>query len=245
MANSENTPAKAYGNFLDMIHQAEAMDGYNPSNENLLVPSMKTLHADGTAALDLYQSSKAIMLAGKKERVRTVEVVKDISRRVVNLLKASGADAKKIEQAMTIHRLIHGYKAPGAGKVVEAAEAPTEDEAKKRANKQGSQDSLVQNFQQLIHVIKMEPLYKPNEADLKVASLEALVNKFKTDDAAVAAASAVWEKSKAKLAKLYNGIPKGAKAVMTALKLYVKAAFGANSREYKAIARIAVPVLRF
>jgi hypothetical protein len=245
MAISEQTPARAFGNFLDMIQKVESMDGYNPNSTHLMVPEMNKLHAEGTAALDAYQSLKAIMLAGKKERVESVGVVKETSRRVVSLLKACGASESKIEQAMAIYRLIHGYKAPGSSKPAEITTEPADDEAKKKSNKQGSQDSLVQNFQNLIQVIKTERLYNPNEADLKVAGLESRVNKFKADDLAVATAEAACDRAKDRLKKVYNTRTTGAEDVMRGMKLYVKAVFGPNSPEYKSVAKIIVPALRF
>jgi hypothetical protein len=245
MANSENTPAKALGNFLDIITKVELNGNYMPSNTYLLSSSMKILHTDASLALDAFHSNKAIMLSAKKERVKTVDLVKTTSRRVVNFLKASGADDDKIEQAMAMYRMIHGYKAPGPVKPVATVTPNTADDTKKKSNKQGSQDSLVQNFQKLIHVLKTETLYKPNEADLKITGLDALVTKFKADDLAAATADAASEKAKASLEKIFDDPKKGVQVVMAGVKLYAKAAFGASSMEYKSLAKIKTPTLAF
>jgi hypothetical protein len=245
MATSENTPAKALGNFLDLITKVESNAGYMPSNASLLTPSMKILHADASTTLDTFHSSKAVMLASKKERARTVDIVKITSRRVVNFLKASGADDGKIEQAMAIYRMIHGYKAPGTTKVGEPVAAASAEETKKKSNKQGSQDSLVQNFQKLIHVLKTEPLYKPNEIELKITGLDALVTKFKADDLTTSTADAACEKARATLEKIFDDPKKGVKAVMSGVKLYSKAVYGAGSMEYKSVAKIKTPSLTF
>jgi hypothetical protein len=245
MATSENTPAKALGNFLDIITKVESNGNYMPSNTTLLSSSMKILHADASNALDTFHSNKAVMLAARKDRAKTVDVVKATSRRVVNFLKASGADDSKIEQAMAIYRMIHGYDAPGAGKPLATVTPAPADATKKKSNKQGSQDSLVQNFQKLIHVLKTEMLYKPNEADLKIAGLDALVTKFKNDDLAASTADAASEKAKANLEKIFDDPKKGVQVVMSGVKLYAKAAFGANSMEYKNLAKIKTPTLTF
>jgi hypothetical protein len=238
MAKSENTPAKALGNFLDIIQKVESNENYRPSNPNLVVVTMKTLHADASAALDNFHACKAILLASKKERVKTVEEVKTTSRRVVNFLKACGADPAKIEQAMTIFRLIHGYRAPSTVRNSDSQATGTEEETRKKSNKQGSQDSLVQNFQKLIQVLKTEALYTPNEADLQIASLEALVMRFKTDDLATSTADAATERAKVKLKKLFDDPRGGVNVVMSAVKLYSKAAFGTQSPEYASLVKL-------
>ena len=245
MATSENTPAKALGNFLDMIQQVEANENYKPSNQYLLPEQMKQLHTDASAALDSFHSSKAIMLASKKERVKTVKAVKDISRRVISFLKACGADPEKIEQAMAIYRLIHGYKAPGNVEPTENQPPANGEDSKKKSNRQGSQDSLVENFNKLIKVIKTEPLYTPNEADLKVAGLEALVGKFKTDDLATAIADAASERARGRLKNLFDDPRKGVNVVMAGVKLYSKAAFGSRSAEYASLSKIKFPRVNF
>jgi hypothetical protein len=238
ISNTENTPAKALGNFLDMIQRVELNENYKPSNPSLVVAALKTLHADASAALDSFHSSKAILISSKKERVKTVEQVKATSMRVVNFLKACGAERTKIEQAMTIYRMIHGYKSPGTVKPVEGATQIEGEEVRKKSTKQGSQDSLVQNFQKLIQVLKTEVLYNPNEKDLSIEGLEALVNKFKTDDLATATADAAMERAKVKLTKLFDDPRTGVNVVMPAMKLYSKAAFGAKSPEYAGIVKI-------
>jgi hypothetical protein len=238
MATSEHTPAKALGNFLDMITKVESHAAYMPSNAALLPASMKILHADASAALDAFHSNKAIMLATKKDRAKTVDLVKDTSRRVVNFLKASGAEQTKVEQAMAIFRMIHGYKAPGSTKPTSPTTPPTDEEQKKKSNKQGSQDSLVQNFQKLIQVLKTETLYNPNETELKISGLDSLVTKFKADDLSSATSEATCEKSRATLERLFEDPKKGVKAVMNGVKLYTKAVFGASSLEYKTLVKI-------
>jgi hypothetical protein len=245
MATSENTPAKALGNFLDMITKVESNGGYMPSNASLLTPSMKILHADASAALDSFHSTKAIMQASKKDRVKTVDTVKTTSRRVVNFLKASGADEGKIDQAMAIYRMIHGYKAPGATKPITTGTPTAVEETKKKSNKQGSQDSLVQNFQKLIHVLKTETLYKPNEIELKITALDALVARFKADDLGASTADAACDKARASLEKIFDDPKKGVKVVMAGVKLYSKAVFGSDSMEFKSLAKIRTPTVAF
>ena len=241
MANAENTPAKALGNFLDMIKQVEANENYKPSNPYLLAESMKQLHSNASAALDSFHSSKAIMVACKKERVKTVGIVKEISRRVVNFLKACRTSVGKIEQAMAIYRLIHGYKAPGSVKSTPSEPPSNGEDAKKKSNKQGSQDSLVQNFSKLIQVLKTEPLYTPNEPELKITGLEALVQRFKNDDLATATADAANERARMRLKKLFEDPQNGVNAVMGGVKLYSKAAFGTRSAEYASLSKIKLP----
>jgi hypothetical protein len=242
MAHSEKTPARLMAYFTDMTEITSSMEGYDPSNANLAVEAMRTLHASTTLTLDEFHTVKAALATGRKDRAQIVKSVKDMSRRALNFLKACGCGESKIEQAVSIYRDIQGYTTPSAVESGEQGTNSSEEESKKRSDRQGSQSSLVENFLKLVKVLKAEPLYQPKEADLKIPALESLVATYKVMQKDVSAAEAKWAKVQAKLDQSFNGQKKGVSDVMTDVKKYVLAAYGPTSPEYKSVKKI--PVFR-
>jgi hypothetical protein len=119
-------------------------------------------------------------------------------------------------------------------KVADNPATPDIDESKLSVSaSQMSFDNRIANFEELINLLETSGSYNPNEADLQITALEAVLADMKAIN--TAAVNAVNEARAARIARdqtLYND-DIGIVALANLVKKYVKALFGANSPQYK------------
>jgi len=101
-----------------------------------------------------------------------------------------------------------------------------------------SYDNRLDNFDKLIQLLSSIPLYTPNEAELKVASLKNLYTDLKTKNTAVI--NAITPLSNARISRNETLYKADIGLVDTALdvKTYIKSLFGATSPQYKQISKL-------
>ena len=91
----------------------------------------------------------------------------------------------------------------------------------------------------LVELLGKEAAYKPNETDLKVSALEALLAKMKGANSTVAGAYTDYRNALAgRDAFLYNDLT-GLVQLSKQVKLYVKLVYGAQSAQYKQVSGLA------
>ena len=101
-----------------------------------------------------------------------------------------------------------------------------------------SYDNRLDNLDKLIQLLSSIPLYTPNEAELKVASLKNLYTDLKTKNTAVI--NATTPLSNARISRNETLYKADIGLVDTALdvKTYIKSLFGATSPQYKQISKL-------
>ena len=144
-----------------------------------------------------------------------------------------------IEDAKTINRKIQGSR-KGGNNTPTPSEPPNPDEPQPDGTSvsQQSYDSLIENFARLVDLVSSEPTYTPNEVELQVATLTALVTDLRAKNTAVINANTAL--SNARLSRnitLYKE-KTGLVDVAGEVKKYVKSVFGATSPQYKQISKI-------
>jgi hypothetical protein len=104
-----------------------------------------------------------------------------------------------------------------------------------------SQQSIVmrtKNFADFIQILKNEPLYKPNEPDLKVPSLTAYLDDLTAANNDAASKIPAVENARIKRNALFYTDGTGMVDVAADCKKYIKGAFGATSQEFKSVSGI-------
>jgi hypothetical protein len=182
-STSETGHAKNVANFEDLISFCNGYGAtYNPSRDALIIAKITALQTEAKANLQQAKTTKTSFDNATNARQLAFKDLKPLATKVVNALAVSGATALAVADTKTINRKIQGAKANGGTKT---AATPTEPNAPTPTDKtistsQQSYDSLIDHFTKLIESIAQESSYKPNEADLQTATLQAKLDSLKT-----------------------------------------------------------------
>jgi hypothetical protein len=221
---------------------------YNPSNSEILLSDLTTLHDQSKATVKDVKTSKAPFDDVEGKRKLIFKPLKPLSTKVLGALRGANAPSTVIADAETINRKIQGKRADNS--VVETPVGdPSDSEQAKQTPKdkisvsQQSYDMQIDHFDKLIQVVTIEPKYPPNENPVKVTTLEdykTQLEKVNTDvkNSYVPYSNAMIARNK----KLYNP-ETGLVARAQIVKNYVKSIFGASSPEYKLINKLRFKVI--
>lgn len=230
---SESGDMKLLGNFSQLIELISLDPNYNPANPALPVPALNTRKTAGLAAVGDVGAKEAAFKAVVNDRQDLFEGVPGLMTRSGNMLKASGASKKIIDDAKGVARKVTGQrKTP---KVKDDPKTPQNEAAKSHSVSQLSYANIAGNVADYIAIVATVPGYQPNEASLTIAGMNALVADLNAKNAAVNAAFAALSAARGvrdQLLYLNDDC-----VVNTALlvKAYVRAAFGPASQLFKSI----------
>ncbi len=237
-STSETGHAKNVANFEDLISFCTAYGAaYNPSKDSLTIIKLKELETASKQTLQQVKTNKTSFDIATNARQTAFKDLKPLATKIVNALAVSGASTLSLADAKTVNRKIQGAKANASAKI---ANAPTDPNAPSVSDKtistsQQSYDSIIDHFTKIIETVSQETNYKPNETELKTATLQTKLISLKTANTALINGYTNW--SNARISRnitLYNPLTG---LVQTALdvKKYVKSVFGATSPQFKQV----------
>lgn len=211
---------------------------YNPSRNELKLDELNKKRDEANAALADVKHAKAMLKQAIADRQTIFSLLKPLATRVLNALKASGISDKAVDSASSINRKIQGRRA-AAVKMMPAEENAEETPKRTISVSQQSFDNQVDHFLQIIAILEIQPLYQPNEPDLKIDALKNYVQKLQDANQIVTkAATAQTNALAARDAVLYSDHT-GMVDIALSVKKYVLSVFGTNSPEYKRISAFA------
>lgn len=229
----ESGDMKLLGNFRKLIDFISAETNYNPTNPLLATTALETLYTDALAAVNDIPVKLAPNKVAINERQIAFDELPALVRRSRNVLKASGASPELISDAETYVRKITGKrKTP---KVVDNPDAPEAEASVSISASQLSFENQLGNFRSLNQILMNEPLYSPNEDELKTGKFTNLANNLEVQNNAVRASFVPLSNSRAaRDGQLYNG-ENSVLNVARQVKDYVKGALGTDSNLYRQI----------
>ena len=237
-STSETGHAKNVANFEDLISFCNGYGpSYNPSKNALTVPNLTILQNQAKAILQQTKTNKTSFDNATNARQLAFKDLKPLATKVVNALAVSGATTLAVANLKTINRKIQGAKANGTAKTPTTLAdpnppAPTD---KTISTSQQSYDSLIDHFTKLIDTVSQDDNYKPNEIDLKTATLQTKLDTLKSANTDLINGFTKWSNARiSRNVTLYNPL---IGLVQTALevKKYVKSVFGATSSQFKQV----------
>ncbi len=214
---------------------------YAPSKASIKIPAMTTLHTAGKNILQSVKVAKTAYDTATNAREIGFAFLKKLSTRIINALEATDASQQLIDDALTVNRKIQGGRAK---KIIEepasdnTTEGSTEPEHKNISVSQQSFDNLIDHFAKLIQVISSEPLYVPNEIDLKVTALNLQLTSLKAFNTAVINAHTAYTNAIISRNSILYQPASGLVDTAYEVKKYVKSVFGAVSPQFKQISKI-------
>jgi len=232
-STSETGHAKNVANFQDLISFVTAYGPtYNPAQQAIKLNELNILHTNAKNALNTVHTKLAVFIDEINKRQLAFEPLNKLTTRLIAALDASGPTQKIVADARTFARKITGARK--SKKIL----TPNPDDPKSISASQQSYDMRLENFRKLIELLKIEPLYNPNETDLKIASLNSLASDLELKNTHLTNANT--DLSNARIARnniLYTQNT-GLYDIQFEVKKYVKSVFGASSPQYNQIKSI-------
>jgi hypothetical protein len=240
MANSNETGhAKNVANFEELIGFCKGYGAtYNPSKPAIKVEGLAALLAQAQAALATLKAAKTNYDNATNNREVAFAPLKKLSTKIINALAAVGAEQQTIDDATTSHAKVHGRRLAAKKVKNTGKEAGISAEPTSNSVSQQSYDGQVENFAQLVQTVSAEPLYQPNEAELQIPSLSALLANLRSLNTEVITAKAALSNARIGRDKILYADETGLRDVALAVKQYMLSVFGKTSAEYKQVGSI-------
>lgn len=235
-STSETGHAKNVANLEELISFCTAYGTtYNPSKNNIKLTALNTLFTSAKNTLQSVKSSKVSFDNGTNTREIAFEPLRKLATRIINALEATDAKQQTIDDARTINRKIQGTRS-GSKKPVPATEStPASTQI---SVSQQSYDNLIDSFAKLIQLVTAEPLYTPNESDLKVTALNTLLTTLKTANTAVINTTTSYSNSRISRDTTLYGSDTGLVDTALEVKKYIKSVYGSTSPQYKQVSKL-------
>ena len=241
MANtSETGHANNVANFDALISSVIAFGTtYNPSKDSLKIPALQSLLANAKESANALNTAMSAYSVAVDARELAFEPTSKLFTKVSNALKASNSSSQVDESAQTIFRKLQGRRA--SAKLTDEEKKALEAEGKEVNQISASQmgyDSRVENLDKLIALLQSVPEYNPNEEELKIVSLQALLASLKTKNSEVVTTYIQLSNARTVRNEVFYKPISGLTDIASDVKTYIKSVFGATSPQYKQISKL-------
>lgn len=179
---------KLLGNFRKLIDYVSADSTYNPSNATLNETALEAQYSSALSSVQEVADKMAPNKLAIDARQTAFDALGALVKRSRNLLKASGASTKVLDDAETFVRKLTGVrKSPKSKDVPDDPNTPENEADVNHSASQMSYDNRVGNFGGYLAILKNVPEYNPNETDLKLTGLNATLADLQAKNDAVSA----------------------------------------------------------
>ena len=239
-STSETGHAKNVANLDTLISFVTSYGtAYNPSRTTIRLAALQALSTSSKNSINAVNAALPAYSNAVAAREAAFAPVSKLVTRVLNALKATDTTQQIDDNALTLVRKLRGSRAtPKLTDDEKKALVAEGKETKEVSSSQMSFDSRIDTLDKLIKLLASIPLYAPNEAELRVATLTTLLADLRAKNAAVITATAPL--SNARIARndiLYKPIT-GLIDTALDVKTYIKSLYGATSPQYKQISKL-------
>jgi hypothetical protein len=205
---------------------------YNPANPVIKVPALQSLYSTAKDALRKVTDTNQEFNKATNIRLVAFDRLRPISTTIVSALIASGATKETIDDAKGFHRKIHGRRALTAKVVPVDPDLPAPVSI---SASQQSYDQLIEHLAGMVAVVKLVPMYAPNEPELSVVGLSDLLTELENKNQAVVDTHEAVTTARIARNKILYAENTGLVDIAGLVKKYVLSVFKASSAEYKHI----------
>lgn len=210
---------------------------FNPSKAAIKPTALSNLLTSAQHSIEAVKTMRTEYDNAVNNRNQAFDELPKFMTRIVNALASTEASPATVKEAYIFSNRMRPQ--PKLRPAIPSGNANAESEpASTRSISQLDFDSKTDNFEALVKVVSLEPFYKPNEADLKVASLREKAASLNSMNTVVINTQVALSNARADRNKLLyetNGIHDSSKAI----KHYVKGVFGFQSTAYRQISGLA------
>lgn len=230
---NESGHAKNIANFASYISIVTTFGAaYKTPVPSITVAAMQTNLTNFETAKNSVTPKSSAETIALNERQAVFDPLSPLVTRIVNAAAVSVNDRLFSNDLRTIARKLQGRRA--SAKTDDDPATPGIDESKQgNSASQMSFDNRIANFEELVNLLTTSGSYTPNESELQITALEAMLADLKAKN--TAAVNAVNQARAARIARdelLYNDT-NGIIDLANLVKKYVKSLFGATSPQYK------------
>jgi hypothetical protein len=212
---------------------------YNPTRPGLKLAALNTLLASGKNAVNAVSATQPALKLACDAREISFKSLSPLVTKVINALKATDTSELVDNSAQSLARKIQGRRAtPKKTEEQKKIAAEAGKEIVEISSSQMSYDSRLDNFDKLIKLLSSVPLYVPNEADLKITALTAVLNDLKNKNTAVTNAEVPLNNARIVRNNVLYKQDTGLVDIALDVKTYIKSVYGATSPQYKKISKI-------
>ncbi|MFA4851125.1 MAG: hypothetical protein WC599_01265 [Bacteroidales bacterium] len=194
---------------------------YNPTKDPIKLPALNTLFTNAKNSLTAVYTTLALFDNATNAREIAFAPLSKLVARILNALDSADASRQVVKDAKIITGKIQGRRA-----------TLNSSEPVNISASQISFDNRIENFSKLITLLKSEPLYAPNETDLKLPSLNTLLVLLKIANTAIVNATTQLGNARINRNKILYNAGTGLYNIQLEVKKYIKSVFGATSPEY-------------
>ncbi|HTN46629.1 MAG TPA: hypothetical protein VL098_09810 [Flavipsychrobacter sp.] len=232
--SKETGHARNLAHFESLIAFCTAYGGdYNPAKPALTVSGLQEIHLRAKNALAAVHNARTTYDLAVNARQDAFKGLKALATRITNALEASGASESTMVNAKAINK-----KLQGGGSAARSAPADPADPAATTRSISTSQlgyDNLIEHFAKYIELLLQEPIYKPNEEDLKIAGLQQKMAELQAVNTALIQAYTTLSNARLQRDHIILDPVIGLVQIASEVKKYVKSLFGATSPQAKQI----------
>lgn len=230
----EKGHAKNIANFAQIISILNGFGAaYNPSNSLIKIPALTAAHAAASSAFADSDEAEAAETVAVNERAAAFEPLGKLVTRISNAAAVNITDRRFLDDLATIARKITGRR---AGKTADDPATLDIDESKQTVSaSQMSFDNRIQNFAELIALLKTQTAYAPNETELQTPALEAELANLRNKNTAAVNAEIAAANARDQRNELLYDEPEGLLARVSLIKKYVKSFADPDSPQYQQI----------
>lgn len=235
-STTETGHAKNVATFEDLVSFCTAYGApYNPSKPALKLAALTAQLTAVNAALQSVKVAKTAYDNATNAREIAFKPLRALATKIVSALAATEAASQTVDDVKSTNNKIQGKRAKAVAKPDAKALAEGAEPVRTASVSQQSYNKLVDHFAQLVATLTAEPKYLPNEAELKVASLNALLTDLRAKNTAVINTNTALSNARIARDKALYGETTGMLDVAQSVKLYVKSLFGTSSAQYKQV----------
>jgi hypothetical protein len=209
---------------------------YNPGQQNLQVNVMATLMTIAQQSWNEVKEAQAAYDLATNQRELGFRKIQKLSTSVYGMLKASGTNPLLLADALNSKRRIWGARISKPTAV--AVEKPTAEKEESRPSYSHSYLTIAEYFDTLVKTAASEPRYSPNEPELALSNLEHLRTELFALNKAVTEAEIRLEEARIKRNTVYYIAPDNLVDTATAVKTYVRSAFGFQSPQHLQVQKL-------
>jgi hypothetical protein len=209
---------------------------YNPGQQNLQVNVMATLMNIAQQSWEGVKEAQSAYDKATNDRELGFRKIRTLSARVYGILRASGANELLLDDALNSKRRICGARISKLP-VVDATK-PNEEKPEARTSYSKGYITIAEYFDRLVKTAASEPSYSPNETELTLASLEQMRSDLFGLNKVVTVAEIRLEEARIKRNTVYYIAPNNLVKTATAVKTYVRSAFGYQSQQHQQVQKL-------
>lgn len=240
ISTRETGHAKNISNFDELISVETALGTvYNPTKASIKLTAMQLIATNAKTSMTAVNTAEATLKLAVTARQIAFKPLTPLLARVLSAILATDTTAEVDAQARSIYRKLQGRRLTPYKTEDELLAAQAEGiTIKQHSSSQMGFNTRLDNLEKFIKLLSSIPQYVPNEADLKLTALNALLTDLKAKNTAVVAAQT--QLNTARMARneiMYKELT-GLVDVAFDSKMYLKSVFGTNSPQYKKASKL-------